>query len=712
MLAVASAATLPAGYWTTAAETVLVAYTREKNLSPDEFVPFLTYVDREGRPRAPFFDGFIMTPTIQTFAGWEENLFRSGIMLSAVDEAAGRVARLFPGLPPFRVYVAIANLEGATGEERAQNARHFIDNVRRRFAAAGYKHIQLAGFYWHQEGLRDPVSYEAARLTAGYLHSLAGSPPLEQPRLQLLWIPYDFGHPNRPQVRDWAQGNLPLDAVWLQPNFLWAERSGYDKQDLDETARFAQSQGVPIEIEFDGGVFTTGWKASRYHHYLVSGLTYGYIALPLTYYEGAGALLSAARSPLSFLRQLYEETYAFARNHYVPRSFILGGRWLGPGSEHFEAARSLQFLADAFLPLGLWLGRTDKPEAVQSLRLVEPDPNQSYWLVLTFRAGASPESQAEGVITITTQDGDSVEIGRYPLDGELHTRWYTIPGELLRQGVPPVPTSRLVYPIHFSTPVELHASWLRSDQWVMRWDAQAARFWDSVDPEAFVAQEGRLLPGVRFDAATNRVHWSGMDDSQPLLVSIETTSGWSRVYTLPPELTDGSGQGSFSLTDLPDDATVTSVYAQPVRLPFHTVFGAEGDTAAPWRRPGIALQPGEAWAFAGKPVGVTRKLVGQQGRILLSAPATGTPYRVLILFAGVTGNVRWSLQPAAAPTGKQDAPVSKAPLASGRLNPADTELSLLLSEAGNYELILEGGEVQLREAWLFPAADQVEPDIP
>jgi len=363
--AVPTVATLPAAEWTTAQDTVLVAYARDKNLSSDELLPLLAYVDRDGRPRAPFFDGFILTPTIQTFAGWEENLFRPGVMLSALEQAAARLVEVLPELPRLRVYVTIANLQGETGEEQAQNAQRFIENVRHRFAGAGYEHLRLAGFYWHDEGLRDPAAYEAARLTALYLHSLVGTPPLEESRLQLLWIPYDFGHPNRPQVRDWAQGKLPLDAVWLQPNFLWAERSGYDTQDLDETARFARSQGISVEIEFDGGVFASGWKASRYHHYLISGLTYGYIALPLTYYEGAGALLMAAGSPLPFLRQLYEATYAFVRNRYIPRSFLLGGRWLGPGSEQFQAARSLQFLPEAFLPLGLWLGRAEQAEAVQ-----------------------------------------------------------------------------------------------------------------------------------------------------------------------------------------------------------------------------------------------------------------------------------------------------------------------------------------------------------
>jgi len=353
--------------------------------------------------------------------------------------------------------------------------------------------------------------------------------------------------------------------------------------------------------------------------------------------------------------------------------------------------------------------------------------------MLTFRASLDrPESEAtadegEGIITIITQDGDSVELGRYDLDGKLHTRWYTIPGSVLRQGVPPVPTSRLVYHIQFSTPVELHASWVKSDQWLFRWDSEAARFWDSVDPGAFLVQEGRTVPGVRFDADTNSVHWAGMDDSQSLLIGVETDSGLTRVYMLPPELTGGNGQGSFTLSDLPANTTVTSVFAQPAHLPIHTVFGAEGDTAAPWRNPGIALLPEASWTFEGKPVGVARRLVGQ-GRIQISVPATGRPYLLLITLAGVAGKVQWSLQAPTTSTDGSGADASRsdasgadisaavaagpvasgaASLASGSLNAGDSEFSILLPGAGIYELVMKGGSVRLQEAWLLPA-DQSE----
>src|SRR5690606_25918326 len=156
--------------------------------------------------------------------------------------------------------------------------------VRELWAAKKYEYLQLGGFYWTHEGIRDPQALETVTWTHNYLRSLTGTEPWERERLELLFIPYDVGHPNRPQVVAFGKGELPVDALWLQPNFLWADRErGYDRQDLDEVSRFALGQEASIEMEYDSGVPVTGWKTARYYHYLDAGVTYGYMNGPLAF---------------------------------------------------------------------------------------------------------------------------------------------------------------------------------------------------------------------------------------------------------------------------------------------------------------------------------------------------------------------------------------------------------------------------------------------
>lgn len=693
---IAQAVGIAAERWDVPKNTVLIYYRWGLTIDREALLPYVAYVNREGEPQAaPFFDGFLfLSISDRTSPGWEEALFTPGRMLAALDEAAAEVQHLqHDGDFRYRVYLSLPVLPGTTADEKASEARRFIDETRRRFRAAGYRHLQLAGYYWFDEGIRDPVNRQAAEKTAAYLHSLTGIAPLERPVLQLVWIPYDVGHPNRPQVQEWRAGLLPMDAVWLQPNFLWAERGrGYDRQDLDETVRFALATGASVEVEYDGGVPVSGWKTARYRHYLASGRTYGYASLPLAYYEGGGAYRDAALIGVPAFRQLYEDTFAFSRGVYEPRSLILGQRWIEEDGEVPPASRGSSYLADLMLPQGLWLGKGENPQETRTLRLAEPDPNQSYWLIVTFKATTTGDCAAAvplGRITLETFSGEEVEIGTYPLDGKLHTRWYLIPGELLRRDVPAVPTQRLVYRIHFSTPVRLIASWARSDQTVPGWQVDVASFWSQVDPRAYPALEGREVPGVRWDAGERQVVWAGMDDSRALLVGIETSDGLARTYPLPAGAVMPDGSGTFRPEDLPEGAQVRRVWAQPADIPFHLAIGAEGDTAAPFRQPGVAIVPESGWSFAGQPIGVSRRLAGR-GSMRVVVPDTGRPYSLTISLDKVS-RLEWTLRSV----------TDETRLASGTVAGGERKVEIPITAAGTYEVIWVGSGSFL-EAWLAP----------
>lgn len=670
-------------------DIVLLYYVDGEQNKPSDFLPYVAYLDAAGEPRAWFFDAYMYigqgsTPAV---ADWARPLFAPGGNLDALHDAVKQVAERLGAPPaPRLIYFGMPLMSG-TVEERIERNRRYIDMVRELWAAKKYDYLQLGGFYWTHEGIRDPQALETVTWTHNYLRSLTGTEPWERERLELLFIPYDVGHPNRPQVVAFGKGELPVDALWLQPNFLWAERErGYDRQDLDEVARFALGQEASIEMEYDSGVPVTGWKTARYYHYLDAGVTYGYMNGPLAFYQGLWGYAEAARNQLPVMRQVYEDTFAFVHGFYRPRSLVYELPLHTGEPAMAQLATRFANMGDALLGQGLWLGRRERPERVTHLRIVEPDPNQSYWLILTLAAPHASGDETEGVITLETRDGASVEIGRYALDGSVSTRWFPIPSELLRRGVPGNPSgARLTYTVRFSVPVQVEGGWLRSQQHVMAWDRVSAAAWEAVDPNAFAAREGRSLPGIRWDAATGTVRWFSLDGTRDYIAAAETDRR-TVVWTIPAAAIASDGSGVMPVPGLEPEERVERLWVHPADEPFYLSLGVQGDTAAAARRPGIAVLPSDGWQFAGAAVGTGRRLAGQVS-LQVDVPADGRAYTLRIKLAEAA-RLSWMLLN-----------VDGTAVADGTVTGELVEISV--HAPGTYELRLSGSAT-LHEAWLVP----------
>lgn len=670
-------------------DIVLLYYVEGERAKVADFIPYVAYVDAAGTPREWFFDAFLYTAngSVQGTFDWANPLFDPGANLDALHEAIREVAATL-GLPPSPrlVYMAMPIMSGSV-EERIERNRRYIDTVRALWAEKEYDHLQLGGFYWTHEGIRDPEARATVTWTYDYIRSLDGHQPLEKTELRLLFIPYDFGHPNRPQVYEFGDGALPVDALWLQPNFLWADRErGYDRQDLDEVARFALSQGATVEMEYDPGVLLSGWKTARYYHYLDSGVTYGYMDGPLAYYQSRWGYAEAARNQLSLMRQVYEDTFAFGQGFYRPRSIVHEMPLPVASSPTSQLAVQFRNLGDALLSQGLWLGRRERPDHVTHLRLIEPDPNQSHWLILSFTAPVANDPTAQGILTIETRDGELVEIGRYPLNGTSTTRWFALPTEVLSSGVPGNPKDiRLTYTVRFSDAVEVHGGWLRSQQHLLEWERNNATTWAALDPASFVARQGLTLPGIVWDEVSTTLRWFGLDAVRTYTVGIET-EGRTLTRTITSQEMDANGAGSRALSELVPGERVMRVWAHPSDAPFYTAFGVQGDTAFTVKRPGISVIPSSGWQFVGAPVGVSRRLAGQ-GSLQVDVPADGRGY-VARIRTRDAASLTWELRQL---PGKE---VVASGSTSGRL------LEVEIDRPGTFELQLNG-TASLIEAWLI-----------
>lgn len=160
-------------------DIVLLYYVQGERPGPSYYHPYVAYIDDDGRPKAWFFDAFLYTAagTLQGSYEWANPLFEDGIYLDALNDAIAQAA-LVLGEPPSKrlIYMAMPVMSGSV-DERINRNRRYIESVRAMWTDKEYQYLQLGGFYWTHEGIRDPQARETVTWTYDYIHSLTGSEP-------------------------------------------------------------------------------------------------------------------------------------------------------------------------------------------------------------------------------------------------------------------------------------------------------------------------------------------------------------------------------------------------------------------------------------------------------------------------------------------------------------------------------------------------------
>jgi hypothetical protein len=162
-------------------------------------------------------------------------------------------------------------------EDQIAAASWFIDKVIERWNSRNYKHIQLDGFYW---------VHEAAGKDFGIIPEVKKY--LMGKDMKLYWIPYW----NAERADQWM--SLGFDLAYQQPNYFFSTKVPYQR--LDDACRFAEKNGLGMEMEFDNNVIKPEYKA-RYYDYIKSFEANGVWATRrVAYYEGGGAWLKMSLS--------------------------------------------------------------------------------------------------------------------------------------------------------------------------------------------------------------------------------------------------------------------------------------------------------------------------------------------------------------------------------------------------------------------------------
>lgn len=356
----------------------------------ENLLPYVAYLDEDGRPQDWFFDGFLLIefatddgvyihhyrettrlPTIEDWAWLAESWFRPEVELAGLEQAVAQVAAAI-GPADRRAMVVITlpiplaqdhAFGPLPGEDRTldlaqpADARRalawYIDRVRAQWEAADYQHLELVGFYWTAESVPE-AQVPLARWTSEHLHDLG---------LRHFWIPY-YGAAG---YNAWREAGF--DAVMLQPNYFFTA----DDRPLTHFrthAQRAQAANTGVEVEFDTRALTDEHFRGRFYAYLDAGAFYGWMTDALLgYYEGGRAILDFYRGGDEG-RALYDAVYRFVK-----------GTWEPTGENEFEPISPIERDPDANLAL-----------AARGA-VVHGTPDVPEWL-----PGITPEKMIDGAI--------------------------------------------------------------------------------------------------------------------------------------------------------------------------------------------------------------------------------------------------------------------------------------------------------------------------
>lgn len=338
----------------------VLLYTGEWQYEPADWIsftkedlkPYVSYLDKDLNRVDYMFDGFLFLQYAPLLNGanygssgkptnkadWEKSLdrlFRTDYDLGALDLAVGEAkaelgkkgdkkgkkyeAKVVVSIPyPRPDQADFGDVDGdgvsenlkvsEVGEEQALANREkvvkwYVDEVYKRWEAAGYDNIELSAFYWFNEFLNRQAAEkedELIRWTSDYVHGKGA---------KLQWIPYYF-------ARGWADWQAAgFDTALMQPNYLF-HNTAPDR--VSTIAQAAYDHGLGVEIEMADGVLTDAALRQKYYTYLNEGVERGYMNSFKAFYQQVKTLKKAAESADPAAREVYDKTYQYLKGTYQP----------------------------------------------------------------------------------------------------------------------------------------------------------------------------------------------------------------------------------------------------------------------------------------------------------------------------------------------------------------------------------------------------------
>lgn len=298
--------------------------------SVEDILPYVAYLDRNGKILDTMFDGFLFCPTGAALNGGHfyadttmvemqdmfDKTFTSGRDVDALEKAAEQTAAAL-GLSDYKViyYVSIfypgegvtfGDLDGDgttdkldTFEKRMQAVRWQMDYILGLVNAGSYKHATFGGFYWINESLNAAMDEpDLLRNTSAEAKARGYG---------LFWIPYY----KAPGFETWA--SVDFEIACMQPNMAFSATVGDEY--VFYCATMAKRLGMCVEMELnDAATLVEERYFEKYMKYLLGGLTYGYMTETVHYYyQGVDIYGQACNAEDDRARLVYDYTYAFIK---------------------------------------------------------------------------------------------------------------------------------------------------------------------------------------------------------------------------------------------------------------------------------------------------------------------------------------------------------------------------------------------------------------
>ncbi len=313
---------------------IMLIYGRPGGWQRDHFLPYVAYLDKKrgGRPVDWFYDGWLFlfyggAPSGKDYisqdttkADWEfyfNALFARGQYIDALDQCIAGVEEILgprqrtapailmiPYPSPQQKNFGDVDGDGKTEDFSVPGGREkavawCIAELAKRWQAAGYRKIDLWGFYWMNEGI-GPADEGIVSYAAHHIH---------QAGYQLHWIPWF----NAPGCGRWRE--LGIDFAIMQPNYAFM-KGRRDPQRLIEAAHLCRKFGMGIEIEvpFDGARSRAGRDNLLGYLSFGSDDLCGYMKNAAhAYYQGYRHIGELYQSDRPADNALYDALYRFAK---------------------------------------------------------------------------------------------------------------------------------------------------------------------------------------------------------------------------------------------------------------------------------------------------------------------------------------------------------------------------------------------------------------
>lgn len=197
-------------------------------------------------------------------------------------------------------------------KDRLAACSWFADEILTRFNKAGFKNIELDGFYYIAEEVTTPTEgwcYEMKKMDlvlpdlSKYIHSKGK---------KFYWIPYRHA----PGYKDGKR--YGFDFVWMQPNYFW----NGDKYPFDDSMLSILAARTGMELEMDEAMIEghdkCGLYRMRFRKYMENAKRFGlYGKYPFSYYIGQDAFRELKASSAAEDKKMFEEFCDFVINNPV-----------------------------------------------------------------------------------------------------------------------------------------------------------------------------------------------------------------------------------------------------------------------------------------------------------------------------------------------------------------------------------------------------------